>query len=169
MTQKELRKLKKTELLEMMIALRNELDRVQAERDALQEQLKTAEQNALHQVETDAVLAVQKILKAVEDETAAYRKRIQVRLAHASLARKHGDNVLHLGKAVLLELRGSSLAAGGGCMLARSHGTSFRVEPGCGPGERLVCPYCTHHARAERRSLNVVVSHHDVRAEKWRY
>ena len=58
MTQKELRKLKKTELLEMMIALRNELDRV-------------------HQVETDAVLAVQKILKAVEDETAAYRKRIQ--------------------------------------------------------------------------------------------
>ena len=30
MTQKELRKLKKTELLEMMIALRNELDRVQA-------------------------------------------------------------------------------------------------------------------------------------------
>ena len=45
--------------------------------DALQEQLKTAEQNALHQVETDAVLAVQKILKAVEDETAAYRKRIQ--------------------------------------------------------------------------------------------
>jgi len=77
MTQKELRKLKKTELLEMMIALRNELDRVQAERDALQEQLKTAEQNALHQVETDAVLAVQKILKAVEDETAAYRKRIQ--------------------------------------------------------------------------------------------
>ena len=44
MTQKELRKLKKTELLEMMIALRNELDRVQAERDALQEQLKTAEQ-----------------------------------------------------------------------------------------------------------------------------
>ena len=71
MTQKELRKLKKTELLEMMIALRNELDRVQAERDALQEQLKTAEQNALHQVETDAVLAV-------EDETAAYRKRIQV-------------------------------------------------------------------------------------------
>ena len=49
MTQKELRKLKKTELLEMMIALRNELDRVQAERDALQEQLKTAEQNALHQ------------------------------------------------------------------------------------------------------------------------
>ena len=39
MTQKELRKLKKTELLEMMIALRNELDRVQAERDALQEQL----------------------------------------------------------------------------------------------------------------------------------
>ena len=66
MTQKELRKLKKTELLEMMIALRNELDRVQAERDALQEQL-----------ETDAVLAVQKILKAVEDETAAYRKRIQ--------------------------------------------------------------------------------------------
>lgn len=77
MTQKELRKLKKTELLEMMIALRNELDRVQAERDALQEQLKTAEQNTLHQVETDAVLAVQKILKAVEDETAAYRKRIQ--------------------------------------------------------------------------------------------
>lgn len=77
MTQKELRKLKKTELLEMMIALRNELDRVQAERDALQEQLKTAEQNALHQVETDAVLAVQKILKAVEDETTAYRKRIQ--------------------------------------------------------------------------------------------
>lgn len=77
MTQKELRKLKKTELLEMMIALRNELDRVQTERDALQEQLKTAEQNALHQVETDAVLAVQKILKAVEDETAAYRKRIQ--------------------------------------------------------------------------------------------
>lgn len=77
MTQKELRKLKKTELLEMMIALRNELDRVQAERDALQKQLKTAEQNALHQVETDAVLAVQKILKAVEDETAAYRKRIQ--------------------------------------------------------------------------------------------
>ena len=77
MTQKELRKLKKTELLEMMIALRNELDRVQAERDALQEQLKTAEQNVLHQVETDAVLAVQKILKAVEDETAAYRKRIQ--------------------------------------------------------------------------------------------
>ena len=75
MTQKELRKLKKTELLEMMIALRNELDRVQAERDALQEQLKTAEQNVLHQVETDAVLAVQKILKAVE--TAAYRKRIQ--------------------------------------------------------------------------------------------
>ena len=73
MTQKELRKLKKTELLEMMIALRNELDRVHA----LQEQLKTAEQNALHQVETDAVLAVQKILKAVEDETAAYRKRIQ--------------------------------------------------------------------------------------------
>ena len=61
----------------MMIALRNELDRVQAERDALQEQLKTAEQNALHQVETDAVVAVQKILKAVEDETAAYRKRIQ--------------------------------------------------------------------------------------------
>lgn len=54
MTQKELRKLKKTELLEMMIALRNELDRVQAERDALQEQLKTAEQNVLHQVETDA-------------------------------------------------------------------------------------------------------------------
>lgn len=77
MTQKELRKLKKTELLEIMIALRNELDRVQAERDALQEQLKTAEQNALHQVETDAVLAVQKILKAVEDETTAYRKRIQ--------------------------------------------------------------------------------------------
>lgn len=77
MTQKELRKLKKTELLEMMIVLRNELDRVQAERDALQEQLKTAEQNALHQVETDAVVAVQKILKAVEDETAAYRKRIQ--------------------------------------------------------------------------------------------
>ena len=77
MTQKELRKLKKTELLEIMIALRNELDRVQAERDALQEQLKTAEQNVLHQVETDAVLAVQKILKAVEDETAAYRKRIQ--------------------------------------------------------------------------------------------
>ena len=77
MTQKELRKLKKTELLEMMIALRNELDRVQAERDALQEQLRTAEQNVLHQVETDAVLAVQKILKAVEDETAAYRKRIQ--------------------------------------------------------------------------------------------
>lgn len=77
MTQKELRKLKKTELLEMMIALRNELDRVQSERDALQEQLKTAEQNVLHQVETDAVLAVQKILKAVEDETAAYRKRIQ--------------------------------------------------------------------------------------------
>ena len=77
MTQKELRKLKKTELLEMMIALLNELDRVQAERDALQEQLKTAEQNVLHQVETDAVLAVQKILKAVEDETAAYRKRIQ--------------------------------------------------------------------------------------------
>ena len=77
MTQKELRNLKKTELLEMMIALRNELDRVQAERDALQEQLKTAEQNALHQVETDAVVAVQKILKAVEDETAAYRKRIQ--------------------------------------------------------------------------------------------
>lgn len=69
MTQKELRKLKKTELLEMMIALR----------DALQEQLKTAEQNALHQVETDAVLAVQKILKAVEDETAAYRKRIQAK------------------------------------------------------------------------------------------
>ena len=67
MTQKELRKLKKTELLEMMIALRNELDRVQAERDALQEQLKTAEQNALHQVETDAVLAVQKILKAVSN------------------------------------------------------------------------------------------------------
>lgn len=77
MTQKELRKLKKTELLEMMIALRNELDRVQAERDALQEQLKTAEQNALHQVETDAVLAVQKLLKAVEDETTAYRNRIQ--------------------------------------------------------------------------------------------
>ena len=77
MTQKELRKLKKTELLEIMIALRNELDRVQAERDALQEQLKTVEQNALHQVETDAVLAVQKILKAVEDETTAYRKRIQ--------------------------------------------------------------------------------------------
>lgn len=77
MTQKELRKLKKTELLEMMIALRNELDRVQAERDALQEQLKTAEQNALHQVETEAVLAVQKLLKAVEDETAAYRERIQ--------------------------------------------------------------------------------------------
>lgn len=77
MTQKELRKLKKTELLKIMIALRNELDRVQAERDALQEQLKTAEQNALHQVETDAVLAVQKILKAVEDETTAYRKRIQ--------------------------------------------------------------------------------------------
>ena len=77
MTQKELRELKKTELLEIMIALRNELDRVQAERDALQEQLKTAEQNALHQVETDAVLAVQKILKAVEDETTAYRKRIQ--------------------------------------------------------------------------------------------
>ena len=76
MTQKELRKLKKTELLEMMIALRNELDRVQAERDALQEQLKTAEQNALHQVEPDAVLAVQKILKPVEDDTAAYRKRI---------------------------------------------------------------------------------------------
>ena len=44
MTQKEMRKLKKTERLEMMIALRNELDRVQAERDALQEQLKTAEQ-----------------------------------------------------------------------------------------------------------------------------
>ena len=77
MTEKELRKLKKTELLEIMIALRNELNRVQAERDALQEQLKTAEQNALHQVETDAVLAVQKILKAVEDETTAYRKRIQ--------------------------------------------------------------------------------------------
>lgn len=77
MTQKELRKLKKTELLEIMIALRNELDRVQAERDALQEQLKTVEQSALHQVETDAVLAVQKILKAVEDETTAYRKRIQ--------------------------------------------------------------------------------------------
>ena len=87
------------------------------------------------------------------------------RLAHASLARKHGDDVFHLGKAVLLELRGSSLAAGGGCMLARSHGTSFHVEPGCGPGERLVCPYCTHHARAERRSLNVVVSHHDVRMD----
>ena len=32
---------------------------------------------ALHQVETDAVLAVQKVLQAVEDETAAYRKRIQ--------------------------------------------------------------------------------------------
>ena len=93
MTQKELRKLKKTELLEMMIALRNELDRVQAERDALQEQLKTAEQNVLHQVETDAVLAVQKILKAVEDETAAYRKRIQAESKETKSASSGGFSV----------------------------------------------------------------------------
>lgn len=77
MTEKELRKLKKTELLELMIALRNELDRVQAENETLRQKLRTAENDALHQVETEAVLAVRKLLQTVETETNAYRKRIQ--------------------------------------------------------------------------------------------
>ncbi|MCI5845232.1 MAG: DNA repair protein [Oscillospiraceae bacterium] len=77
MTEKELRKLKKTELLELMIALRNELDRLQAENEMLRQKLQTAENNALQQVETEAVLAVRKLLQAVETETDAYRKRIQ--------------------------------------------------------------------------------------------
>lgn len=77
MTEKELRKLKKTELLELMIALRNELDRVQAENETLRQKLQIAENNALQQVETEAVLAVQKLLQAVEAETDAYRKRIR--------------------------------------------------------------------------------------------
>ncbi len=77
MTEKELRKLKKTELLELMIALRNELDRVQAENETLRQKLQIAENNALQQVETEAVLAVQKLLQAVETETDAYRKRIR--------------------------------------------------------------------------------------------
>lgn len=77
MTEKELRKLKKTELLELMIALRNELDRLQAENGMLRQKLQTAENNALQQVETEAVLAVRKLLQAVETETDAYRKRIQ--------------------------------------------------------------------------------------------
>ena len=37
----------------------------------------TETEHRIAELETDAVLAVQKILKAVEDETAAYRKRIQ--------------------------------------------------------------------------------------------
>lgn len=77
MTEKELRKLKKTELLELMIALRNELDQLQAENEMLRQKLQTAENNALQQVETEAVLAVRKLLQAVETETDAYRKRIQ--------------------------------------------------------------------------------------------
>ena len=77
MTEKELRKLKKTELLELMIALRNELDRLQAENGMLRQKLQTAENNALQQVETEVVLAVRKLLQAVETETDAYRKRIQ--------------------------------------------------------------------------------------------
>ena len=77
MTEKELRKLKKTELVELMIALRNELDRLQAENEMLRQKLQTAENNALQQVETEAVLAVRKLLQAVETETDAYRKRIQ--------------------------------------------------------------------------------------------
>lgn len=77
MTEKELRKLKKTELLELMIALRNELDRVQAENETLRQKLQTAENNALQQVETEAVLAVRKLLQTVETETDAYRKRIR--------------------------------------------------------------------------------------------
>lgn len=77
MTEKELRKLKKTELLELMIALRNELDRLQAENETLRQKLQTAEKNALQQVETEAVLAVRNLLQAVETETAVYRQRIR--------------------------------------------------------------------------------------------
>lgn len=60
-----------------MIALRNELDRVQAENETLRQKLQTAENNALQQVETEAVLAVRKLLQTVETETDAYRKRIR--------------------------------------------------------------------------------------------
>lgn len=77
MTEKELRKLKKTELLELMIALRNELDRMRAENETLRQQLQTAEKNALQQVETDAVLAVRNLLQTIETEMDVYRQRIQ--------------------------------------------------------------------------------------------
>ncbi len=77
MTDKELRKLKKTEMLELMIALRNELDRVQAENDALREKLKTAEKSAFHQVETEAVAAVRSLLQVIEAETDTCREKIK--------------------------------------------------------------------------------------------
>ena len=46
MTNKELRKLKRTELLEMMLQLQKELEAERAEKEALQKQLEEARQQS---------------------------------------------------------------------------------------------------------------------------
>ena len=47
MTNKELRKLKRTELLEMMLQLQKELEAERAEKEALQKQLEEARQQSI--------------------------------------------------------------------------------------------------------------------------
>ena len=47
MTNKELRKLKRTELLEMMLQLKKELEAERAEKEALQKQLEEARQQSI--------------------------------------------------------------------------------------------------------------------------
>lgn len=65
MTEKELHKLRKTELLEILLALRKELEHVKQENISLQQKLETAEEQKtvteeiLHTVRETAVLVQQ--------------------------------------------------------------------------------------------------------------
>lgn len=65
MTDKELHKLRKTELLEVLLALRNELERVKQENVCLQKKLEAAEtqktvtEDILHTVRETAMLVQQ--------------------------------------------------------------------------------------------------------------
>lgn len=54
MTERELRKLRRTELLEILLELRRELDAARQENESLREQLNAAEQE--RQEKTDAIL-----------------------------------------------------------------------------------------------------------------
>lgn len=66
MTNKELRKLKRTELLEMMLQLQKELEAERAEKEALQKQLEEARQQSIDKA----------VWKKLEQEADAYLQQL---------------------------------------------------------------------------------------------
>lgn len=67
MTEKELRKLKRHELLELMLALRSELDEALAENARLTEKLETLEKTQIQTaVETAVETTIEKVLGKIE-------------------------------------------------------------------------------------------------------